>query len=103
MGGKRIYLDSGGVAEAPLPAVGGSVDLAILGVALPDSRKRLPAMLDHLRPRIFLPSHQDNFFRPLNRGFVFGPLTNFPRVRRLAAQRGQPMLFLDHFETWTLR
>lgn len=104
MGGQRIYLDSGGVPGAPLPGVGGKrVDLAILGVALPDARGRLPAMLAHLRPRVFLPSHQDNFFRPLPRGFVFGPLTDFPAVRRLAQQRRQPLLFLGHFETWTLR
>jgi len=55
------------------------VDLAILGVALPDSRARLPGALEHLEPRYILPSHQDNFFRPLAAGFQFGPLTDFSR------------------------
>src|SRR5205807_5934963 len=79
------------------------VDLAILGMALPDSRVRLPGALEHLEPRYILPSHQDNFFRPLDAGFQFGPLTDFPRVRHDCEQanRGR-LILLDYFRPWTL-
>ena len=80
--GKRIYIDSGGRPSLLPPANIGPVDLAILGVALPDSRARFVEALRRLRPRYILPSHQDNFFLPLDRGFVFGPMTDFPRVLR---------------------
>jgi hypothetical protein len=79
------------------------VDLAILGVALPDSRERLPAALDRLQPRYILPSHQDNFFLPLSSGFQFGPLTDFHRVRRDCARANRSRLILmDYFRPWTL-
>jgi L-ascorbate metabolism protein UlaG (beta-lactamase superfamily) len=99
--GQRIYIDSGGT-PAQLPP-NESVDVAILGVALPDSRVRLSAALARLRPRYVLPSHQDDFFRPLSAGFQFGPLTDFPRVQRECAQenRGR-LILLDYFRPWTL-
>jgi len=79
------------------------VDLAILGMALPDSRARLAATLAHLRPRYVLPSHQDDFFRPLGAGFQFGPLTNFPFVERECAQQNRSrLILLDYFRPWTL-
>jgi hypothetical protein len=98
---QRIYIDSGGTL-AQLPPHE-KVDLAILGMALPDSRVRLPAALQHLQPRYVLPSHQDNFFLPLNKGFQFGPLTDFPRVQRDCAleNRGR-LILLDYFRPWTL-
>jgi L-ascorbate metabolism protein UlaG (beta-lactamase superfamily) len=99
--GQRIYLDSGGtLAQLPPDE---PVDLAILGMALPDSRARLPGALERLEPRYVLPSHQDNFFRPLNAGFQFGPLTDFSRVRRDCEQtnRGR-LILLDYFRPWTL-
>ncbi len=102
--GRRIYIDSGGT-PAQLPPALGPVDLAILGVALPDARARLPETLHRLQPRYFLPSHQDDFFRPLDRGFVFGQLTNFPGILR-DAQRGRlkgRLILLDYFRPWTLR
>ena len=100
-GGQRIYIDSGGT-PAQLPPHE-HVDLAILGMALPDSRARLPGALERLQPRYFLPSHQDNFFRPLNAGFQFGPLTDFSRVRHDCEQanRGH-LILLDYFQPWTL-
>jgi hypothetical protein len=58
------------------------VDLAILGVALPDSRARFAEAVKRLRPRYTFPSHQDDFFRSLDAGFKFGLLTDFPRVLR---------------------
>ena len=104
MGGQRIYLESGGQPGLP-PTIRGPVDLAILGVALPDARARFPGLLAALQPRYVLPSHQDNFFRPLDRGFAFGPLTDFPAVRRaFAAQHSRTrLILLDYEKAWTLR
>jgi len=99
--GQRIYIDSGGTL-AQLPP-NERVDLAILGVALPDSRTRLHAALERLQPRYILPSHQDDFFRPLSAGFQFGPLTDFPRVQRECAQQNRGrLILLDYFRPWTL-
>jgi Beta-lactamase superfamily domain len=99
--GQRIYVDSGGT-PAQLPP-NEHVDLAILGMALPDSRARLAAALARLQPRYFLPSHQDDFFRPLSAGFQFGPLTDFPRVQRECAQQNRSrLILLDYFRPWTL-
>jgi L-ascorbate metabolism protein UlaG (beta-lactamase superfamily) len=101
VGGQRIYIDSGGTSAQLPPRE--RVDLAILGMALADSRARLPGALEHLQPRYFLPSHQDNFFRPLNAGFQFGPLTDFSRVQRDCekANHGR-LILLDYFQPWTL-
>ena len=99
--GQRIYIDSGGTSSRPAPNE--HVDLAILGVALPDSRLRLHAALAYLQPRYVLPSHQDDFFRPLSAGFQFGALTDFPRVQRECAQQnGSRLILLDYFRPWTL-
>lgn len=99
--GQRIYIDSGGT-PAQLPP-NEQVDLAILGMALPDSRARLHAALERLRPRYILPSHQDDFFRPLSAGFQFGPLTDFPFVERECAQQNRSrLILLDYFKPWTL-
>jgi L-ascorbate metabolism protein UlaG (beta-lactamase superfamily) len=99
--GQRIYVDSGGT-PAQLPP-DERVDLAILGMALPDSRARLPGTLERLEPRYILPSHQDNFFRPLHAGFQFGPLTDFSRVRRDCEQANHGrLILLDYFRPWTL-
>ena len=99
--GERIYIDSGGT-PAQLPP-NEQVDLAILGMALPDSRARLAAALDRLQPRYILPSHQDNFFLPLSAGFQFGLLTDFPRVQRDCARENRSrLILLDYFRPWTL-
>jgi L-ascorbate metabolism protein UlaG (beta-lactamase superfamily) len=103
--GQRIYIDSGGTpAQLPPNESGkGRVDLAILGVALPDSRTRLHAALGRLKPRYILPSHQDDFFRPLSAGFQFGPLTDFSRVERECARENRSrLILLDYFKAWTL-
>src|SRR6266513_1200415 len=98
---QRIYIDSGGT-PAQLPP-NERVDLAILGMALPDSRVRLAAALARLQPRYVLPSHQDDFFRPLSAGFQFGPLTDFPFVQRESAQQNRSrLILLDYFRPWTL-
>ena len=99
--GQRIYIDSGGTLTQLPPNE--HVDLAILGMALPDSRARLAAALAHLQPRYVLPSHQDDFFRPLSAGFQFGPLTDFPFVERECAQQNRSrLILLDYFRPWTL-
>ena len=99
--GQRIYIDSGGT-PAQLPP-NERVDLAILGMALPDSRARLHAALERLHPRYILPSHQDDFFRPLSAGFQFGSLTDFPFVQRECAQQNRSrLILLDYFKPWTL-
>ena len=98
---QRIYLDSGGT-PAQLPP-NEHVDLAILGMALSDSRARLGVALAHLHPRYFLPSHQDDFFRPLSAGFQFGALTDFARVQRDFAQQNRGrLILLDYFKPWML-
>jgi L-ascorbate metabolism protein UlaG (beta-lactamase superfamily) len=99
--GQRIYIDSGGTLAQMPPRE--HVDLAILGMALPDSRARLAGTLERLQPRYILPSHQDNFFLPLSEGFQFGPLTDFPTVQRDCARenRGR-LILLDYFQPWTL-
>jgi L-ascorbate metabolism protein UlaG (beta-lactamase superfamily) len=99
--GQRIYIDSGGTSTQLPPNE--RVDLAIFGVALPDSRARLAAALAHLQPRYVLPSHQDDFFRPLSAGFQFGRLTDFPFVERECAQQNRSrLILLDYFRPWTL-
>ena len=103
--GKRIYIDSGGVPGSPPDAAVGHVDLAILGVALPDSRARCAEVVRQLQPRYTLPSHQDDFFGPLDRGFVFGKLSNFPMLVRTYKKEHLPgrLILLDYFRPWTLR
>ncbi len=78
--GQRIYIDSGGTPAQLPPNESGSrrMDLAILGMALPDSRERLSAALERLHPRYVLPSHQDNFFRPLNAWISIWTAHGFP-------------------------
>ena len=102
---ERIFIDSGGTPALLPPADIAPVDLAILGAALPDSRARFSAAVRRLRPRYALPSHQDNFFRPLSAGFQFGPLTNFPGLLRNFKREAPPghLILLDYFRPWTLR
>src|SRR5439155_12286692 len=97
--GKRIYVDSGGTPEVLPPAQIAPVDLAILGVALPDSRKRFRAAVDRLRPKYVLPSHQDDFFASVERGFFFGKLTDFRAVARPFQRHeiNSHLILLDYF------
>jgi L-ascorbate metabolism protein UlaG (beta-lactamase superfamily) len=105
IGGKRIFINSGGRGDQPLALNAAPVDLAIIGVASPDAIDAFAPTIAQLKPRYILPSHQDDFFRPLRNGFGFLPLTDFPAVRRAAAAtapRGQ-LILLDYFKPWTLR
>jgi len=103
--GKRIYIESGGVPGAPVDPAIGHVDLAIIGVALSDSRRRFPEVVRQLQPRYVLPSHQDDFFQPFDRGFVFGHLTDFPEVINIFRNEHLPgrLVLLDYFQPWTIR
>jgi L-ascorbate metabolism protein UlaG (beta-lactamase superfamily) len=105
IGGKRIFINSGGRGDQPVALKAGPVDLAIVGVASPDAIDAFSGTIAQLKPRYILPSHQDDFFRPLRHGFVFLPLTDFPAVRRASAAtapRGE-LILLDYFKPWTLR
>lgn len=105
IGGKRIFINSGGRGDKPLALRAAPVDLAIVGVASPDAIDAFSPTIAQLKPRYILPSHQDDFFRPLRRGFVFLPLTDFPAVRRAAAAAAPQaqLILLDYFKPWTLR
>ena len=101
--GRRIYVESGGVPETLPPET--KVDLAILGVALPDARRHFAPSVRRLQPRFTLPSHQDDFFAPFDRGFIFGKGTDFPEVLRTWDREALPgrLILLDYFRPWTLR
>ena len=101
--GQRIYIESGGMPDVLPPQM--HVDLAILGVALPDARRHFGPAVQRLHPRFTLPSHQDDFFQPLDRGFIFGKLTDFPEVLRAWKREELPgkLILLDYFRPWTLR
>lgn len=103
IGGKRIFINSGGRPNDMISKNWRPVDLAILGVAAPDSIRAVPHAVARLRPRYVLPSHQDDFFRPLRGGFVFLPLTDFPAVRRAVEGSASELILLDYFRPWTLR
>jgi L-ascorbate metabolism protein UlaG (beta-lactamase superfamily) len=104
MGGKRIFISSGMVhplGQANLAPV----DLAIVGVALPDPRKCLAETVRILRPRYILPSHQDNFFIAPERGFHFASTSDFDGVIKTLPdwKPGQNLILLDYFRPWTLK
>jgi hypothetical protein len=99
---KRIYIDSGGVPGAPPDPRIKDVDLAILGVALPDSRERFAEAVRQLRPRYILPGHQDDMFAPVDREFVFGKMTSFPTLVRESKNLPGRLILLDYFRPWTL-
>lgn len=103
IGGKRIYLAAGSVAGDRPDAGLGHIDLAIQGAASPDALAAWPRTLARLQPARVLPSHMDDFFRPLDRGFSFLPLTDFPRVRQIVAEQKHELIMLDYFQPWTLR
>lgn len=100
MGGARIYIESGGVKGSP-PSVS-DVDLAIVGTAV-GNVDRYREAVTQLNPRYVLPSHQDNFFIPLESGFHFSVLSDFPRLISTHRAEGLPgtLVLMDYFHTWT--
>lgn len=104
LGGKRIFVSSGSV-HAPSAALVREVDLAIIGVALKESRRSFRAHLDVLNPRYVLPSHQDSIFDPVEKGFQFGLSANFDDVLSAYDSSGRArdhLLLLDYWRSWTL-
>jgi L-ascorbate metabolism protein UlaG (beta-lactamase superfamily) len=100
IGGKRIYLESGGIVGYP-PSVTG-VDLAIVGTAVGEGKGRYAEAVRALRPRFVLPSHQDHFFNPLESGFHFSVLSDFPRIKAIHTAGNLPgrLILMDYFRTW---
>ncbi len=102
MGGRRVYVESGGVFGHP-PAAR-DVDLAIVGAAVGEGRGRYAEAVRALRASYVLPSHQDNFFNPLASGFHFSVLSDFPRIRSIHEGESLPgrLVLMDYFHTWIL-
>lgn len=100
MGGKEVYIESGGVLGYPPPVSG--VDLAIVGTAVGDGKGRYAEAVGKLRARYVLPSHQDNFFLPLQSGFHFSVLSDFPRIKAIHEGESLPgqLILMDYFRTW---
>jgi len=102
IGDRRVYVESGGVVGHP-PTVT-DIDLAIVGTAVGDGKGRYQEAVRALNPRYVLPSHQDNFFNPLESGFHFSVLSNFPRIRSIHSGGQLPgrLILMDYFHTWTV-
>lgn len=80
IGGKRIYIESGGMGDVMPSSKAKGVDVAIMGVAVADSQNRYPDAVKYLCPEYVMPTHQDNFFEPLSSGFHFSTTANFPKL-----------------------
>jgi L-ascorbate metabolism protein UlaG (beta-lactamase superfamily) len=103
MGGRRIYITSGG-HSAPMQSIR-PVDLAIVGTAVKDARLRLKDTLLKVHPKVILPSHQDDIFMAPDKGFHFGTTANMDDV--MAQLSPEPdlkrrVILLDYFRPWTL-
>ncbi|MEP2777007.1 MAG: MBL fold metallo-hydrolase [Luteolibacter sp.] len=97
--GHRIYIESGG-APGQIPAVK-DVDIAIVGVAVKGSQQRYPDAVRQLNPRYVIPSHQDNFFTPMDSGFRFSALADFPQILASHKAGNLPgrLILMDYFDT----
>ena len=104
IGGKRIYIESGGMGDIMPSEKAKGVDLAIMGVAVADSQNRYPDAVKYLCPKHVLPVHQDNFFRPLEDGFQFAAMANFPKIlaSHEAEQLPGELVLMDYFHEWIL-
>ncbi len=104
IGGKRIYIESGGMGRNMPSSKAKEVDLAILGVAVTDSQYRYPEAVKFLCPRYVLPSHQDNFFEPMDQGFKFSPTANFPAIQAYhqAGEVPGKLVLMEFFHKWSL-
>ena len=107
MGGQRIYVESGGTTDMMPPPEAHGVDLAILGLALNSSQKRYADAVREMKPRIVLPSHQDNFFIPLDQGFRFAGVADFESIlsshRKANLEEQSRLILMDYFRPWTLQ
>ncbi|NNE91763.1 MAG: MBL fold metallo-hydrolase [Verrucomicrobiales bacterium] len=104
IGGKRIYIESGGIRGKLPDSKASGVDLAIMGVAVWDSQARYPEAAASLDADFILPSHQDDFFKSLERGFHFAPTSNFPKVLAGHREAGieSELILMDFFTRWEL-
>ena len=78
---KRIYVDAGGTLAALPPTTDGPVDLAILGVYLPESRKGFCLRFADFSRVTFFPAIR-MIFPPLNRGLSIRSDDQIQRVAR---------------------
>jgi len=104
MGGKRIYVESGGVSLLPPTSIA-PVDLAIIGVPLTDSVPRFSSAVRILQPRYVLPSHQDDFAKRISKGFHYSIGARMSEVRRIHSEEHLPgrLVLLDYYRPWLLR
>jgi L-ascorbate metabolism protein UlaG (beta-lactamase superfamily) len=103
LGGKRIFINSGSARDACAPPDVGRIDLAILGVATSDARAAYPRIVAALQPTYIIPSHQDDFFRPVDRPFVFLAGSDFPAVLRASSPWPGRVRLLRPFQPWMLQ
>ena len=86
VGGQRIYVDSGGTPTQLPPRE--RVDLAILGMALPDSRARLPRALERLQPALYFAQSPGQFLPAVGRRISIRPAYRLlPGAARLRSKR----------------
>jgi L-ascorbate metabolism protein UlaG (beta-lactamase superfamily) len=102
MGGRRVFINSGSARNDEPPRTLGRVDLAILGLATADARAAYPRALRNLQPRFVTPSHQDDFFRPVDRPFEFLAGSDFPAVLRNSGRWRDRVLLLRPFQPWMM-
>lgn len=102
LGGKRIYIESGGIL-GHAPAVS-KVDLAIVGTAVGDGKGRYAEAVHLLDAKYVIPSHQDNFFIPFESGFQFSAISDFPKIRSIHEAEKLPgeLKMMNYFHTWTI-
>jgi hypothetical protein len=69
-----------------------------------EGKGRYAEAVRSLNARHVLPSHQDNFFNPLESGFHFAVLSDFPRIRSIHSAENLPgrLVLMDYFHTWFL-
>ncbi len=111
MGGKRIFINSGGKETCKLPPPSfAPVDLGIIGVPSKDCVTLFTPTVERIKPGIVIPSHQDNFGRPLSKGFkfliFFNQASDMPGVLRQWKAMGREekdLLLLDYYQPWTLQ
>ncbi|MDF1811438.1 MAG: MBL fold metallo-hydrolase [Verrucomicrobiales bacterium] len=104
IGGKKIYIESGGMGNSMPSEKAKGVDLAIMGVAVADSQYRYPKAVQFLCPKYVMPTHQDNFFEPLESGFQFASTANFPKIlaHHQACEVPGKLALMEFFHEWVL-
>ena len=104
IGGRRIYIAAGGRPNGALPHRSGE---SIWRSSEWPSRTResaSPKLWNSCDLDMSFRAIRTTFFCPLSRGFVFGPMTDFPAVIRAVrkASNGSRLILVDYFRPWTL-